>query len=49
LKQAARALVRVYFEEPSEQGDGTVEGVYLGSINEALNYLMVRGLGRVVI
>lgn len=44
VKAAAKALTKVAFEEPSDKGEGYVNSVFLGSINDALCYLLKTGL-----
>jgi len=45
VKEAARELSATFFDEPSDRGEGRTNMVGFGkSINEALNYLLRRGL-----
>ena len=45
VKEAARELSNTYFHEPSDKGEEYVNSVAFGkSINEALNFLLLRGL-----
>ena len=44
IKDAAKALTKVLFHEPSEKGADFVNSIFLHSINDALVYLMRKGL-----
>ncbi|SEE05459.1 hypothetical protein SAMN05444161_4733 [Rhizobiales bacterium GAS191] len=43
-KEAAKALTKTYFDEPSIKGDGFINSIMLGSVNDAILYLMRNGL-----
>ncbi|MCJ2055916.1 hypothetical protein MKL09_05050 [Methylobacterium sp. J-048] len=44
IKAAAKALIKVPFEEPSDRGGDYINSIFLGSINDALCYLLKTGL-----
>lgn len=44
IKEAAKALVKVPFDEPATRGGGYLNSIFLGSINDALCYLLKTGL-----
>lgn len=44
IKAAAKSLTKVLFHEPSSRGEDYVNSIFLGSINDALCYLLKTGL-----
>lgn len=44
IKEAAKALTKVGFDEPSYKGEGYINNIWLHSINDALCYLLRTGL-----
>jgi hypothetical protein len=48
LKDAAKSLTQIYFDEPSDKGEGLLRGVSLPTISDALVYLMLNGIDHVL-